>query len=60
MVFDWKDHDDWLERFSEITNPEAIEIFTSVMLFFDGIGLLVRRDFFDIGLVYELMYVSIS
>ena len=55
MVFDWKDFDDWKVRFSEITNPEAIASFTSVMGFFSGIGVFVKNNFIDIKLVYDLL-----
>jgi len=60
MVFDWKDFDDWTERYNERTNPEAIAAFSSVILFYGGIGVLVRRGLVDIGLVYELMATSIK
>ena len=29
MVFDWKDFDDWTERYNERTNPEVIAAFSS-------------------------------
>jgi len=60
LVYDWKDFDDWAERYNERTNPEAIATFSSYMLFYDGIGVLVRRGFIDVGLVYELMADSVK
>ena len=54
MVFDWKDFDDWTERYNERTNPEAIAAFSSVILFYGGIGVLVRRR------ARELMSTSIK
>jgi len=59
MIYDWKDFDDWIERFNERTNPDAIASFTSVMAFFDGIGVLLREGLIDIKLVYELMAPTI-
>jgi len=55
MVYDWKDFEDWEKRFSEITNPEAIASFTSLMSFFSGVGVFVKNNFIDIKLVYDLI-----
>jgi hypothetical protein len=60
MVYDWKDYDDWYERYDEKTNPDAIAAFSSVMLFFEGIGVLVRKGLINIGIVNELLGIFIK
>ena len=51
----WKDFKDFREKYGQRTNKEANSIFVSVGNFFDGIGLLVKRDLINTDLVDDLM-----
>lgn len=50
---EWKDLDEWLEKYSAGKNPEAFSNWGVTMQFFECLGLLVRRKIVDIDLVYE-------
>jgi len=55
---EWTDLDDWQKKYGPENNPDASAEYQSLMSFFDGVGLLVRRELIDISLVHDLMYIS--
>lgn len=56
--WEWKDYDDFEMKYGS-SNIEAFSSSFSVSAFFEGIGVLVKRKFIDIGLVDDLMSTSI-
>ncbi len=55
---EWTDLDDWEKKYGPENNPDASVEYQSLMSFFDGVGLLVRRGLIDISLVHDLMFIS--
>ena len=55
----WTDHNDFLDKYGPDTNPEAFAIRTAVCSYFEGIGVLVKRDLVDISMVNDLVATSI-
>jgi hypothetical protein len=56
---EWKDYDDYSERYSQENTPEVLTAFTSVFAFFDSVGTLVKKKLIDISLVDGLLANSI-
>ncbi len=54
-IREWKDLDDWRVKYSPLENTEEGTVFQTVFVFFDGVGVLVRRGLIDISIVDELM-----
>jgi len=54
MYQEWKDYDEWNEKYGEKNYPEMVA-FGSVMGYFNGLGLLVRKSLIDIDTVYDLL-----
>jgi hypothetical protein len=52
---EWKDYDDWKEKYGPTTNPQAASNYTAVDTFFEGLGTLVKRNLIDPELVDDLM-----
>lgn len=50
---EWKDFDEWREKYGPVTNPEAWANFVISLQFYECLGLLVRRNIVDIALVHE-------
>jgi hypothetical protein len=55
MALDWKDYDDFMERYGPAVNPEEAALRTQSYNFYDGLGLLVRDGTVDIDTVYRMM-----
>ena len=53
--FDYKNWEDAAEKLHPVNNPEERTIWFSVALFFEGIGVLVKRGLIDISLVDDLL-----
>ncbi len=54
----WKEVDDWMEiraGLPTIKNLEAISLWLSVPLYFEGVGVLLYRKMIDIALVDDLL-----
>ena len=51
---EWKDYDEWKEKYGE-ENYQELVAFGSVMGYFNGLGLLVRKGLIDVDTVYELL-----
>ena len=50
---EWKDYDDWVEKYGPLTNPDAFGDTLLVFEFINGLGLLVRKGILDIDIVCE-------
>jgi hypothetical protein len=57
--WEWKDFDDYLEKYGPSTNINAFASYTSTCAFFEGIGVLVKNKLVELELVEELMYSPI-
>jgi hypothetical protein len=55
---EWTDFEDWQKKYGPENNPDASIEYQSLMNFFDGVGLLVKRGLIDISLVHDLMFIS--
>ena len=54
LNLEWKDYDEWHEKYGGTDLPETVA-FGSVMGYFNGLGLLVRKGLIDVDTVYELL-----
>jgi len=52
---EWVDYEDWKQKYSLEANPESWAKWQSVAGFYNGIGVLLRRNMIDISLVNELL-----
>ena len=52
---EWTDFDDFWEKYGEETNPSAWSSWLTVAAFFNGVGVLLKRNLIDIGLVEDLL-----
>ena len=52
---EWTDFDDFWEKYGEENNPEAWTSWLSVAAFFNGVGVLLKRNLIDIVLVEDLL-----
>lgn len=53
--WEWKDYDDFVEKYGSTKNPERYLSFTTIGRFFEGLGVLVKRKLIDPYLVDDLM-----
>lgn len=57
--WEWKDYDEFREKYgSGSENIAAFSSWMSVMQFYDGVGVLVRRGLLDKSLVADIMSES--
>lgn len=56
---EWRDFDDWLEKYGPTTNIETFSSWVSVPAYFEGIGVLLKRKLIDIGLVDDILSTQI-
>ena len=54
----WINNEDWEEKYGPFTNPDASAEMQSIMFFFDGVGMLLKRNLIDIGMINDLLYGS--
>ncbi|MHA2380716.1 MAG: DUF4760 domain-containing protein [Candidatus Thorarchaeota archaeon] len=52
---EWKDYEDWLEKYGPERNPEAANVYFTLDTYFEGIGTLIKRKLVDPSLVDDLM-----
>jgi hypothetical protein len=52
---EWMDYDDFWEKYGAINNPVAWSKWGSVAAFFNGVGVLLKKELIDIDLVEELI-----
>jgi hypothetical protein len=57
--WNWKDFDDFWQKYGPSTNAEAFAKWDSVGTYFKGVGVLLKRKLIDLDLVDELMGTSI-
>jgi len=55
LTREWEDYDDYVRKYGRFTNPTAQAIAASIGLFFDGIGVLLKKGLLDVDIVGELM-----
>jgi hypothetical protein len=49
----WKDFEDWKEKYGPVSNHEAYENFSMIGGYFNSIGMLVENQILDIEIPYE-------
>ena len=54
-VFAYKDLSDWMKKYGPKTNIAAYSSWIRVGRFFDGAGILVKKNLIDINLIIDLM-----
>ena len=54
-IWEWRDYDDFEEKYGRSTHPDEYSSYTSVTNFMGGMGVLVKRGMIDSSLVKELM-----
>ena len=52
--WEWGSYDEYLEKYGPQTNPEAYSLMMSIVNFFDGVGMLVKRELIDMSFVEEM------
>jgi len=52
---DWENTEDFTEKYGTYTNPKASAQLISVLAFFEGIGVLLKRNLINISMVDDLM-----
>jgi hypothetical protein len=50
----WKDLEDWIRQFMPSVNPEGYTDFMTHSVFFEGLGMLVKRNLIDVSMVEDL------
>ena len=55
----WSDVDDFWDRYGPFSNPDFYTQFARLAYYFDGIGVLIKRDLVDKNAIYDLMGVHI-
>jgi hypothetical protein len=51
--WEWEDYDDWYDKYESV--PEKQNIFNAVGSYFEGMGVLVKRNFIDVTFVDDLL-----
>lgn len=51
--WEWKDYDDWYDKYYSV--PEKANIFDAVGSYFEGMGVLVKRNLIDVTFVDDLI-----
>ena len=52
---EWKDYEDWKQKYGLEVNPESWAKWQSIAAFYNGVGVLLRRNLIDISLVNDLL-----
>jgi hypothetical protein len=55
----WKDMDDFWEKYGQPNNPEAWATWETKAAFFNGVGILLKRNLIDIKLLDDLLTNSL-
>jgi hypothetical protein len=58
--FTWEDDADFRRKYSPEGNVDNYTIYSSVMSYFEGIGVLVKRGLIGIEIVYDLLALQIK
>ena len=51
---EWDDFDDYVEKFSAMNNPKQAAVMDSQMSFFEGLGVIVKKQVIDLDTVYDI------
>ena len=54
---EWTDKEDWFRKYGQ--NSEDLAAYTSMLSFFNGIGVLLKRDLISLEMVDDLLSVNI-
>jgi hypothetical protein len=58
--WEWKDPNEFFEKYSQYVNPDAWALWEAKASFFNGIGILLKRNLIDIELLDELLTSSVN
>jgi hypothetical protein len=58
--WEWKDPNEFFEKYSQYVNPDAWATWEAKASFFNGIGILLKRNLIDIELLDELLTSSVN
>ena len=51
----WTDYDDFIKKYGAANNPEAYTLFQELATWYEGIGVLIKRNLIDPAFVDDLM-----
>jgi hypothetical protein len=51
---EWDDFNDYFEKYSAMNNPKMAAIMESQMSFFEGLGVIVKKQVIDLDTVYDI------
>jgi hypothetical protein len=54
-ALEWKDYDEFHDKYNPEKEPEILSAVTSLMEYFEGVGVLWKRGLIDISLVEDLL-----
>ena len=55
LLREWEDYDDYDSKYGRVTNPKAQAVSSSIGLFFEGLGVILKQGLIDIEVVSQLM-----
>ena len=55
LNMEWKDNDDFLQKYSRVTHPEYLALIESQISFYEGLGVLMKDNKIDSKTVYKLL-----
>ena len=58
--WEWKDPNEFFEKYGQEVNPDAWALWEAKTSFFNGIGILLKRNLIDIELLDELLTSSVN
>ena len=50
----WDDFDDYVEKYSAMNNPKHAAVMESQISFFEGLGVIVKKQVIDLDTVYDI------
>ena len=57
QTWEWDDYDDWVEKYE--SNLDAKSLRATIGMFYEGVGVLIKRGLIDAALVDDLMSTPI-
>jgi len=58
--WDWKDPDEFFDKYGQEVNPDAWALWEAKASFFNGVGILLKKNLIDIALVDEFLTSSVN
>ena len=55
LNWEWKDFDDFMEKYGPMENPELFSAFTAWNDYFEGLGVLIKRNLIEASLIDDLI-----